>query len=284
MAYARAHSPRRNRPFEELEASPKEKSRKVEMPKFRVKSWLIYALAAIVIFALLMAANGYQNNIRCNDIQVELKSGVDNGFLSIEQVKSIVGIDADRELIGEKMNEIDLLEVEQSLLENPFVKKAEVYKSLNGVLYVDVETREAMARIFNNDGSSVYLDWEGNKFPTTRTHSAHVMLIRGDINESVTAADSFACDHVMSTLPVMRYIYGDPFWNAMISEVLVKNSGEIILYPQVGNMEIEFGDPNRIEDKFENLRLFYDQVIKEVGWTTYKSLSVRYKGQVVGRK
>ena len=49
-------------------------------------------------------------------------------------------------------------------------------------------------------------------------------------------------------------------------------------------MYVEFGDASRISEQFSNLRLFYHQLVDEIGWTRYKGVSVKYRGQVIGKR
>ncbi|MEO0472177.1 MAG: hypothetical protein AAF206_21300, partial [Bacteroidota bacterium] len=151
-----------------------------------------------------------------------------------------------------------------------------------GVLGLEVLLRKPIARLINNDGESLYMDTHGNRFNPTKFHTEHVALVRGDFMEAV--ADSFICSTVGEALPVLRYIHQHPFWNAQIAEVVLQQNGELKLLPQVGNLPIEFGYPVRIEEKFDNLMDFYQQAIPKVGWNYYRSINVKFRGQVVAKK
>lgn len=275
---------RRNRPIAEVEVEQKRKRQPLKVGKigFRIRGILLYPLIIISGISLLAMVNGYQENLPLRDIHVTINSGSDNDFMDVQKVKEILGMDGESELVGLKMSSIELSDLEKKIKANPFIKEAEVFKSVRGVLFVDVEIRKPIARLINNSGDYVYVDGEGNKFPSSDLHTAHVTLVRGDFDETVV--DTFACSTIKEAIPVLKYIYEDPFWNAQISDVVIKQSGELVLYPQIGSMFVEFGQPIRIADKFENMRDFYRQVVKEVGWDKYRSISVKYKGQVVAKK
>ena len=275
----------RNRPLEEFAAEKKSRKApavKVGSFKLGLKSWVIYPLAILLIAALLMAANSYHERLPLKEIQVSVVDGAEHPFIDAAGVKTAMGEEGDSVLVGQSLNRIALDELETKLLENPFIKSAEVYKNFSGVLTAEVGLKKPMARLINNDGEYLYLDEQGAKFPDSDLHSAHVLLIRGNFEEEVV--DTFACSTIKDAIPVAEFIYQDPFWNAQISDIVVRQSGELELIPQVGELNIQFGYPVRIEEKFDLLMDFYRQVIPKVGWKHYRSVSLKFKGQVVAKR
>jgi cell division protein FtsQ len=239
-------------------------------------------LLVIGLGFLLMAANQYVETLPLRDIEVDLQAGTDNAFLDIADVRAILMGDGFQPLIGQPMNELHLETLEQRLRDNPFVKHAEVSKSMMGVLRVEMSLRRAVGRLINNSGAHLYLDETGHKFPVSRHHSAYVPLIRGDFEEVV--ADTFGCASIAEALPLLNFLQQHPFWQAQVAEVVIFQDGQMELQPEVGDMAIDFGFPVRIEEKFGNLMDFYKQVIPEVGWRKYRTVSVKYRGQVVAKR
>jgi cell division protein FtsQ len=273
---------RRNRPLEEVLVE--NKKRKISAPaSLPIKGGVLYLLIAAGVLGLLALANGYQESIVCEDISISIQSPEDQAFLSTQDIKQIIGLDYERPILGEKMNSIELLHLEEALQANPYIQKAEVYKSLKGILYVEVEQRRPIARVVNPNGSSLYVDDSGHKFPVTRRHVANLPLVRGAFAEAFKPADSLSCE-LLDALPVLTFIDQHPFWKAQVSEIRVKKNGDLILYPEVGKMYMEFGPAVRIEDKFNRLYLFFQKVANELGWEKYRGVSVKYRGQVVAKK
>ncbi len=249
-----------------------------------LQRYLIYIGIGVVIASLLGLASGYQQHISCRDIQVQVHAEKDHHFISDRDVRMLVEMDYGRQLIGEKFQKIDLETVEAGLEEVPYIQKAEVYKSVTGVLSVQVWMRKPIARVVNNSGSFLYIDAAGNKFPTSSHQTAHVLLIRGDIDEKLMPADTIRKETLQDAIPVLNFIHYSDLWNAQISEVIIQDNGDLILYPQIGDMEIEFGKPDQIAEKFDRLKLFYHQVIQRVGWDHYRFISIKYKHQVIAKK
>ena len=97
-------------------------------------------------------------------------------------------------------------------------------------------------------------------------------------------ADTFGCSSIQEALPLLNFLRQNEFWRAQIAEVVIYQDGQIDLQPTVSDLAIEFGYPADIEKKFSHLMDFYRQVPPETGWNKYRSVSLKYRGQVVAKK
>ena len=61
-------------------------------------------------------------------------------------------------------------------------------------------------------------------------------------------------------------------------------SWEFEMVPVIGNHIVKLGNGENIEQKFNRLFIFYKQVLSRTGFDKYKTIDVRYAGQVVGGK
>jgi cell division protein FtsQ len=55
----------------------------------------------------------------------------------------------------------------------------------------------------------------------------------------------------------------------------------------IGDQKIIFGSANselEIKEKFDRLRVFYEEAMPFEGWDKYDEISVKYEGQIVCRK
>lgn len=245
------------------------------------KSW-IYYIGGLGLAVLLFALYAWQDKIPLSRIEVIWVGDSEDSFLSRADVLATMAEGGEEALLGLPMKGIDLISIEDRLNANPTIAHAEAHKSFTGILNVEVKLRKAVGRLVNNSGGHLYIDATGKKFPTSKNLSAYVPLVRGDYEEGLV--DTFSCETVLDAVPVLDYISSDEFWTAQISEVIIEQSGELVMLPSIGNTKIEFGYPVRIEEKFRNLMDFYRQVIPVKGWEAYKSVSLKYKGQVVGKK
>jgi cell division protein FtsQ len=52
----------------------------------------------------------------------------------------------------------------------------------------------------------------------------------------------------------------------------------------VGGQVIEFGSTENMEEKFRNLRAFYDQVMTPHNWNKYNRIILKFNNQVIAKK
>ena len=278
---------KRNIPLEEYEAQKGRKglgSRRglgafsIRFPK--LKQFALYIGVGVSALFLLGLANGYQHQIPCRSVEFHLNTQGENQFLNEDDLRMLVELEFGRELVGAKLDEIVLKDLEAGVEGIPFVQKAEVYKTFTGVLHIETWFRNPVARMVTDRGNHIYLDEKGHKFPVSLRESANVLLIRGNIEERMLPSDTLKQEGLAEALPLLNFIHKHDFWNAQLSEMILNEQGNISFTTLFGNTRIEFGKPDRIEDKFQNLRLFYEQVLSKGSWNSYKEISVKYKGQV----
>jgi cell division protein FtsQ len=82
-------------------------------------------------------------------------------------------------------------------------------------------------------------------------------------------------------MDVIRTIRIDEFWSAQITQLVIDSKGRITMLPQVGNEKIEFGTPERAEQKFSKLMVFYKEILPRMGWNRYSRVNLEYAGQIV---
>src|SRR5688572_7223943 len=92
----------------------------------------------------------------------------------------------DRNMIAEnkQYGENDLAAIETEIEDMPEVKKVNVVTCASGKWCIDIQLRKPIARIFNRDSSSCYLDEDGSLMPLSDSYTARVMTVNGYINET----------------------------------------------------------------------------------------------------
>ena len=83
----------------------------------------------------------------------------------------------------------------------------------------------------------------------------------------------------------VKYIEDDSFWRAEIVQIVavtISNGDvEVELVPRTGDHTVLFGAIEDVEEKFDKLLAFYRNGLENIGWEEYRTISVKYKGQVV---
>ena len=83
----------------------------------------------------------------------------------------------------------------------------------------------------------------------------------------------------------VKYIENDSFWRAEIVQIVAStmSSGdlELELIPRTGRHTVLFGQVDDVEEKLDKLLAFYQKGLTNIGWDEFRTISIKYKGQVV---
>lgn len=82
-------------------------------------------------------------------------------------------------------------------------------------------------------------------------------------------------------------VNGSEWWSSEFVQLVLSGGEngrmEITAIPRSGKFAIEFGKLENLGEKFNTLRLFYNEVLPNVGWDKHRVVSLKYDNQVVCR-
>lgn len=243
------------------------------------KVWMILGIICST-FGIIICSNDYQNNKICRDVIVQFQNEKELPFLDAENIKQIIETPL---ILGEPYHKINLQALENKLKRNPFIQNAELFIRPDRALQVNVELKEVAARVFENNGKSYYIDFQGKKIPLSPNYTARTILIRGDFKEE-NKHRYIQNEHLRNSLPLLKFISQHSEFSLIISELKISEEGNIELYPELGNFVIDFGSLENYQQKLQNLWLFYKNVLPKVGWNYYDRIVLKYNNQILGRK
>ena len=248
--------------------------------------WVIGVLTVLVVLRLVDSA---QDARSMGLPQVNIDLFEDMMFLSEDDIlnrlkdKGLIGVD-------KIYSALDFETIESDLSEFPEIKTVDVYAYLGNQWRIDLTLRRPIARLFNSDGSSCYLDRDGTLMPLSSNYTAHVLAVSGNINETdftkdihnIINNDSLKTIEILDDLyQLSSYVCSDEFLSAQFTQVYINTYNEFELIPRVGNHRILFGDASNVAGKFKKLELFYTEGISRAGWENYDTINVMYKSKVV---
>ena len=242
--------------------------------------WSCLGMGTIV---LLVAAMNKKNSMPCSAVDIQITGVKNNFFIDKQDVGVILGKYTNHKLVGKTVSSFNLAAIENELQKNEWIKRAEVYFDNNNVLKVSIIEREPIARVFNIDGSSFYIDTARVRLPLSSKFSARVPVFTNFPIENgmFSKADSNLLTGIRK---LSEYIFHDPFWMAQVEQVDISSDRTFEIIPKIGNQVIVFGGSDNYSEKFNNLLMFYRKVESKTGWNKYSRLDLRYKGQVLGVK
>lgn len=173
-------------------------------------------------------------------------------------------IHSDRKRIKERNRS-----VKDSTIKKPFWLKKEVYNA-----------RVEDLKLFKEAHNQKYLKEDGEYVKQLDKLTAAQKKLKQDIAMLNSRHDDYA-----RFIEFVKSALADDFLSAEITQ-LVLTSGDkgvihIAIAPRSGDYIVDLGDTHNLIEKLQNMKEFYDKVLRNVGWDKYSRISVRYDGQVV---
>ena len=229
-------------------------------------NWGKILLVLILIFSIgVLYASNFKNNSRIiNKINVTIIPN-SSYFISADSIRNTIN----KHILISK-DSISLFKIEREIDKNTYVEKSQVYMSIGQELNVDVKQKEPIGRVITAD-SIFYLDKNSNFMSLSKLKSSNVPIIFG-FNEH---------SDLKYLTEISLMIKKDEFLNKNISQILIKDDQKIDLKIRGNNTIIEFGNNNRLKNKIQNLKAFYNRAISKNEIDKYKKINLRFENQVV---
>lgn len=241
--------------------------------------WVTSLTGLIVLMSFI---NAKESAVVCTGVKVYIPGN--EYFIDQKEVDNILQVSSNS-LVGRKMVNINIHQLENKLQSNPFIESAKVFADMDGLIRVEVTQRHPILRIMNRFDQDFYVDEHGLKIPLSNNFTAQVLAANGNIDELFTnRIDTLHTALAKDVFKTANFIRKDTLWNAQIAQIYVNQNHEIELVPRVGNHKILLGNADSLANKFHNLEIFYKQALPQVGWDKYKVINIKYANQVVGIK
>ena len=225
------------------------------------------------------------------NVRIDIDYETENRFVDEEDVK--MHIINSKDTSFKAISHFNVLEIEQKINNNPSIKDAQVYRTIDGKIKVTVKQRQPIARIFSKEGS-YYIDEQGNLMPLSSKYTARLVVVNGHVFEPFAARYQLNYQNLPDSLQpktrldeifkLTHFIHQSPFWKAQIEQVYVNKDSEFELIPKVGNHIIVLGGIDFLEEKFNKLMVFYQKGLPKTGWNEYSEINLKYKNQIVCTK
>ena len=217
--------------------------------------------------------------VRCQEIVVNINPSSPR-FMDEAEIADMIEKSGEP-IIGNRLSAININLLETRLSTSSSLSNVQIFKkveskgfSFKGKLVISLDERTPVLRI-KNSTEDYYMDMDGNKIPISPKYVERILIASGTIPDP---------EIQKSLLKMADFVNKNDFWRAQIEQVFVQANGELLLLPQVGDYLIEFGTPDDCAVKFRNLKAVYQQGFKNLGWNKYRTISVKYRNQVVCTK
>lgn len=244
----------------------------------------------LLIIAVVVAFHVVRRNSTMRGVETVVK-GNDICLLTERDVDSII-LAAYPRLLHTDIKHVEKKDICRTLENHPYVLNADVSMSAGGKLQVEVMQRTPVVRLFFQD-KEFYLSEQGTYMPLCANHFCDVIVGSSEREEAkvkkikeIDLADT-AGVHPFSLMSIWRltkFLRENPCYDGVFDQVTMTAKGDLVLTPKLGSTVVIVGDTTMLDEKFENLWVFYDKGVKKMGWDTYKAINLKYRNQVVGVK
>jgi cell division protein FtsQ len=257
--------------------------------------FLIVAVALTAVFLLVGFIGREQNKTVCRQIEIILDQQGSEPLISVTDIEAFIHTRFDS-LTGNKVSDLDLINLENALNSISCIRKADVYTSLKGDIVIRALQRKPVLRVINRKGDSFYIDREGALITYDPGYPVRLPVATGNIGGTFSSEyrmkrPDFAVSGAISDTSDLEVLFqlaliveGNPLLKAQIDQIYLNQQKEIELVPKIGRQLIVLGDATNLETKLLKLLAFYSYGMKRTGWNRYKTIDVRFENQVVCTK
>ena len=189
-------------------------------------------LAVYLLLAITAFNKPDGNGMVCNKVRIDIKDGVVDGFLNVDEIKAIL-VRHKIYPLANPMENIDIRQIEETLCSSPFVNEAQCYKTQSGHVCIELTQRMPVIRIKADNGDDYYIDNNGGVMPNMK-YCSDIIIATGNISRKYS-------QKVLAK--VGNAVLSDRFWQNQIVQVNVLHDGTLEMVPRVGEHIIYIGDP-----------------------------------------
>ncbi|MAS30646.1 MAG: hypothetical protein CMC46_01735 [Flavobacteriaceae bacterium] len=235
--------------------------------KFKILN-IVFVLINIIIVGGIIFFNLKNTSEKLifneKNIQFSTNNFINNDSIKInllDNYKSLDSLNADIETV---------YEIEQIISRIPFIKKANVYLTVNSELNIQVQEKKPVLNLYNSD---YLLSENGQLIPKIDSLNIDLISFFGEIDPTIYTnlsnlskmiiEDDFLKDHI-------KYIYSD----------------SLSFYLSVNrfNYNIELGSLKNISEKLNNYKVFIASIMDDEILNKYSHLNLKFNKQVIAQK
>lgn len=250
----------------------------------------IFKVIGLVLLIGYLLAAGFlygfwREEPRYRGIKIDITYPNDDAhFLTEKHIMQLVSSKPGFRCKGQGYNDVNTLELCQYIEEhNRLVRHAACYHTPDSLLRIDIEQRDPVLRVKgaltvpNAHGSALqdfYIDRDGEMMPAQFGTALCLPLATGYVrSDQVTALHDFAL-----------FLRHNDFWGDQVTQIYVRQNGDVELIPRVGTHTILLGPLDDYETKLRHVLEFYRKVLPRKGWNAYRVINAKFNGQIVGEK
>jgi len=233
----------------------------------KILKWIFGLLiVCIFLFVLFSVKTNYDRSIErvsVNYLNENLYKHFSEEYI-IDQVKSFMNTQ-------DSLKDINTSLLEDLILENKYINKAEVYLDLDDIIHVYIKFREPFVKVLR-DSKIHYYDSDGELLPPLLS-GKQLLIISGEVKEQ----------DIKTLFPLITDIYNDDMLNDLIGGVYYDSEKSCVLSSKICDLGIKIGDVEGfdIRKKLNIIELFFNFLIQNMECDYCEIISLEYDNQII---
>lgn len=241
-----------------------------------MKSIILKSLVVVGLVALLALAvgtsRGKDREERCKELVCKIVDRDERLYVSEQELFTLLK-QHNAYPVGEYLHRINLQHMENIIRQHPMVRTAECYTAEDGTARIRVTQRVPLLKVVTAD-EAYYIDTDRRKMP-----------LRSSIHDTVPVAMGKVGFEMASTVlaDFAEWVQEDDYWRAHIEAIDVRLPKQVCIKQNGKQEDLMIGDLMGYAGKLEKAEVFYRRTAS-MEKPRYRTLDLRYRGQVVARR
>ena len=241
------------------------------MKSIILKSLVVVGLVALLVLAV-GTSRGKDREERCKELVCKIVDKDERLYVSEQELFTLLK-QHNAYPVGEYLHRINLQHMENIIRQHPMVRTAECYTAEDGTARIRVTQRVPLLKVVTAD-EAYYIDTDRRKMP-----------LRSSIHDTVPVAMGKVGFEMASTVlaDFAEWVQEDDYWRARIEAIDVRLPKQVCIKQNGKQEDLMIGDLMGYEGKLEKAEVFYRRTAS-MEKPHYRTLDLRYRGQVVARR
>lgn len=246
---------------------------------------LVFTLSVLIALSVYCAYDHFHDNLK--DVELKIVRKTEKGFVDYDKTYNMI-LDICDTTNNNQIKMIDVDSVLNALNENPWIVNAEAVINLKEYLDVEIVECEPIVRVYAKNGKSVYIDKDGNIFPSENKYVPRLLVASGlnfPVDKLGNVDDEvYAATDLPHAFNLIKEVLNDNYANSCIRQIHYDKKKNYIFSMNNTNIIVIFGDVNEIREKLLKMKHFFDKMLGNPELDNYKEINLNYKNQVVCTK
>lgn len=240
-----------------------------------------------LLFAITSWNEPAKEDLVCTKVVINIADESNNGFLNSAEVKKLLE-DYGIYPLSTKIKDINIRDIEDQLVQMPFVNTAQCYITTDGHVCITITQRTPIMRVKSSDGADYYVDDNGGIMPNSE-YTSDMIIVTGKVSTD------YACKYVCL---LAQCIMSDELWKNQVEQINIADDQCVELVPRVGDHVVNIGElpmdndaakrkekvTEYVNNQLQRLKTFYVQGLSQAGWNKYEYINLEYSNQIVCRR